>query len=159
LTEAGRIVGSEGISSFVTPQDEDLVVYARGDTPGENYDLLKFTIPQDPGVVPLHVHHDNDEGFYVLEGELVIQIGDERHQLTPGSYAFGPRGVPHAYRNVGDGPAEILVIYRPGNFVSMTEELAGISPLDLEDDSDVARVIPIFASCRLEMVGHPLGGD
>jgi quercetin dioxygenase-like cupin family protein len=155
MTDEAHVIEPEGVATYETPQGEDVVVLARGDEPGEDYDLVELTIPQDPGVVPPHIHHDDDEAFYVLEGELLLQVGDEQHELTAGSYAFGPRGVPHAYQNTGDGPARLLIIYTPGSFVSMMDELAELGPIDLEDESDLERVMPIFESYGLEMAGSP----
>ncbi len=156
MTSVPRIVDVEDAETYTTPQAEEMAVLSRGDEPGEDYDIIEFAVPTEPGVVPLHVHHDNDEGFYVLEGELQLQIGDSRHRLTAGSYAYGPRGVPHAYRNVGDGPVRMLVIYQPGNFVTMTEEIGDLGPLDMDDESALERVVPILESYGIEMVGPPI---
>lgn len=156
MTGEAEIIDPEEAATYETPQGEDVVVFARGDEPGGDYDLLEFTIPLEPGAVPLHIHHNNDEAFYVLAGELLFQIGEDQHRLTAGSYAFGPRGVPHAYRNTGDGPARILVVYTPGNFVNLSEELDELGPIDLEDESDQERVLPIFEKYGLEMAGPPI---
>jgi len=155
MSDDPRVVDHETARTLETPQGEDVIVLARGDEPGEEHDLLEFTIPREPGV-PLHVHHDNDEAFYVLEGELTIQIADDRHRLTPGSYAFGPRGVPHGYRNTGDGPARVLVTYMPGNFVRFIKEVEELGSIDLDDDSDMERLASIFESYGLEMLGPPI---
>jgi quercetin dioxygenase-like cupin family protein len=59
---------------------------------------------------PLHVHADEDEGFYVLEGELTLWVGDaEPVVLGPGEFALAPRGVPHTYRVTGNATAVVLV--------------------------------------------------
>lgn len=156
MTNEPRFVDVEDAKTYVTPQAEDMAVLSRGDEPGEDHDIIEFTVPKEPGVVPLHVHHENDEGFYVLEGELLLQIGDSQHRLTAGAYAYGPRGVPHGYRNIGNGPARMLVIYTPGNFVAMTEEIADLGPLDMDDESALEQVGPIFESYGIEMVGPPI---
>lgn len=153
-----QFVGPDGIGEFETPLGEDVVVLARGDEPGGDFDLLDFTIPPGPGG-PQHIHHDNDETFYLLEGELVLRIGDDQQKLTPGSYAFGPRGVPHGYRNPGDRPARMLVMFTPGNFVAMSEELDELGFLAPEDESDMERMAPIFEKYSLEMVGPSLGEE
>lgn len=155
MTNDPRIVDVEDAKSYVTPQTEEMAVLSRGDDPGEDHDIIHFTVPTEPGAVPLHIHHENDEGFFVLEGELLLQVGDSRHWLTSGSYAYGPRGVPHAYRNIGDGPARMLVIYTPGNFVTMTEEIEELGPLDVDDESSLEQVVPILESYGIEMVGPP----
>jgi mannose-6-phosphate isomerase-like protein (cupin superfamily) len=73
---------------------------------------------------PLHVHTSEDELFYALEGEHVIQVGDEEHRIGPGETAFGPRGVPHAQRRVVPAAGRILVAVTPGGFEGFFRELA-----------------------------------
>src|SRR3954470_5083829 len=79
---------------------------------------------------PLHLHRNEDEGFYVLEGEVSIFLPDRRIDLGPGDFALAPRGVPHAYR-VGDAPARWLVTSTPGGFgrfVAGVAALHGVGP-------------------------------
>lgn len=59
---------------------------------------------------------------------------------------------------MGDCPVEFLVLYTPGTFVSFAEELAALGPLDLDDESDLERVAPVFESYGIEMVGPPPEG-
>ena len=73
---------------------------------------------------PLHVHEKEDELFYALEGEHVIQVADEEFRLSPGGLAFGPRGVPHAQRRVVPGEGRMLVLTSPGGFDGFFRELA-----------------------------------
>lgn len=61
---------------------------------------------------PLHIHHDADETFYVIEGEMTIFVGDERIEAGTGDFVFGPRGVPHAYLAQSE-QAEFLVSFAP----------------------------------------------
>jgi mannose-6-phosphate isomerase-like protein (cupin superfamily) len=60
---------------------------------------------------PLHVHRNEDEGFYVLSGKLEIQRGEERFQAGPGTFVYLPRDVPHTFRGVDE--ARILGIVMP----------------------------------------------
>ena len=62
----------------------------------------------------MHVHHDEHEAFYVLEGELDVACGDERYRAPAGSFTFLPRGVAHTFRVVGDAPARLLTFGLPG---------------------------------------------
>lgn len=84
MSDKAHVVGPDGITEFETPPGEDVVVIARGDEPEGDYDLLSITVSPGFDGVTAHVHHDNDEAFYVLEGEIHLQIGDEEHRLTPG---------------------------------------------------------------------------
>jgi mannose-6-phosphate isomerase-like protein (cupin superfamily) len=73
---------------------------------------------------PLHVHRNEDELFYVLEGEHVFQVGEEEHRVGPGGLVFAPRGVPHAQRRVVPGHGRELVLTTPGGFEGFFRELA-----------------------------------
>ena len=64
---------------------------------------------------PLHVHHKEDEAFWVLEGELTFEVGEETIKASPGSFLFGPKGVPHRY-TVESGPARMLFVLSPAGF-------------------------------------------
>ena len=61
---------------------------------------------------PLH-HHDFDEAFYVLDGELTFQLGDDVFTRGPGEIAFAPRGVPHAFANHSGAAARMLLVCTP----------------------------------------------
>src|SRR5215213_9075676 len=63
---------------------------------------------------PLHVHSNEDELFYIVEGEHIITLGDEEHRLGPGAAIFAPRGIPHAQRRVEPGIGRELVVLNPG---------------------------------------------
>ena len=62
---------------------------------------------------PKHYHEEQDEWFYCLAGEYVVEIGDQRFRLTPGESVLGPRRVPHAFVYDGTGPGRLLVGFTP----------------------------------------------
>lgn len=72
--------------------------------------------PVPPGYgVPLHVHEEEDELFYVLEGEITLDRADGGSaKAGPGAFVHLPRGVPHGFRNIGPAPAHMIVITTPG---------------------------------------------
>ena len=59
---------------------------------------------------PWHLHSDEDESFYVIEGAMEVNVDGQVARLGAGGYGFGPRGVPHGFRIVGAGPARILLV-------------------------------------------------
>ena len=73
--------------------DAELIVRASSDSTGGAFTIIEEVEPLD---TPLHVHKNEDELWYVLEGEHVVQVGDEEFHVGPGGIAFGPRGVPLA---------------------------------------------------------------
>src|SRR5918997_4127709 len=89
------------------------------DTAGQ-YTLVEITAP--PGLeAPLHVHYTEDEGFYVLEGNVTIFVGDETVELASGQHAFGPRDVPHKF-SVGPDGARMIWVLTPGGFENLIDE-------------------------------------
>lgn len=89
-------------------------IKATGKETGGSYTLVEVLEPQGADG-PLHVHYREDEGFWILEGELTFRIGEETLKASPGSFIFGPKGVPHSYR-VDVGPARVLYILSPAGF-------------------------------------------
>jgi uncharacterized RmlC-like cupin family protein len=78
-----------------------------------HYHYVIYAVAEGEG--PLHVHYREDEGFWILEGELTFEVGEERIKAGPGSFVFGPKDVPHRY-TVDSGPARLLCIFSPGDF-------------------------------------------
>jgi quercetin dioxygenase-like cupin family protein len=64
------------------------------------------------GGAPLHVHANEDEAFYVIEGTITVKVGDEQYEAGPRSFVFLPRGIPHAWDVVGER-ARVLMITVP----------------------------------------------
>ena len=88
----------------------EVVKVCGADTGGE-FGLLEVTVRAGEGS-PWHVHRGEDEWFYVLEGEFTVWVGDTKHSLTPGSFAFGPRGVPHTFYGETDGAKVLIGFFR-----------------------------------------------
>ncbi|HKV26253.1 MAG TPA: cupin domain-containing protein [Candidatus Acidoferrum sp.] len=64
-------------------------------------------------IAPLHVHHADDEAWYVLEGKLGVRIGDEEIEAAEGAAVLVPRGKAHTYWNAGEGPLRYLLVMTP----------------------------------------------
>jgi mannose-6-phosphate isomerase-like protein (cupin superfamily) len=76
-------------------------------------DLVQVLIRDSQGAAtPLHVHHDTDETFYVIDGALTIVIGDELIEASAGDFVLAPRGIPHAFV-VTSETVEMLVTCGP----------------------------------------------
>ena len=115
------------------------------DTDGQ-YTLVDVVAP--PRLeAPLHVHHNEDEAFYILEGDVVLYVGDERIEAAAGRFAFGPRDVPHRFE-VGPAGARMLWVLTPAGFedfveaVSVPADAMTVPPPDVvppEDAADIAR--------------------
>jgi mannose-6-phosphate isomerase-like protein (cupin superfamily) len=77
--------------------------------------IFAFEAYEPPGGgPPLHIHHREEEFFYVLEGEITFYVGGQVIKAGVGQTAFIPRGVPHCFKNCSDAPARVLVLFTPG---------------------------------------------
>jgi mannose-6-phosphate isomerase-like protein (cupin superfamily) len=99
----------------------EVLIRASGDTTGGAFMLMEEHEPVD---TPLHMHAHEDELFYGLEGEHVIQVGDEEHRIGPGDFVFAPRGIPHAQRRVVPRTGSVLIVVSPANLEGFFRELA-----------------------------------
>ena len=105
------------------------VIKATGADTGGRVAIIEVTEP--PGAVaPKHVHHKEDEGFWVLEGEVTFDVGGTTIAATQGDFAFGPRDLPHSYR-VGSSGCRMLFIVTPAGF----EELVRLISVPAESRS------------------------
>jgi len=91
---------------------------------GGRYCVLEIQSPAGSGT-PMHVHHREDENFYVLEGEFTVHVGGHVHRAAAGSFVFAPREIPHRYENTGQTTARLLVMAEPGGIDRMFEEFQG----------------------------------
>jgi quercetin dioxygenase-like cupin family protein len=89
-------------------------IKATGKETGGRYTLVEV-LGAEGEEAPLHVHHREDEAFWILEGELTFQVGDETIKASPGSFLFGPKGIPHGF-TVDSGPARMLWVLSPAGF-------------------------------------------
>jgi quercetin dioxygenase-like cupin family protein len=91
------------------------------DTDGK-YALLEAFVSPGGGPPP-HVHSREEEGFYMLEGEITFTIGDKRLIASPGMFANMPVGTPHSFKNESGKPARILVSIAPAGLEQMFFEI------------------------------------
>jgi len=77
--------------------------------------------PRTVGAAP-HYHHGRDELFYVLEGEVVLRVGEERHTAGASTFAFVPRETIHGFHNASSDTAALLVVHHPAGFERYLEE-------------------------------------
>jgi mannose-6-phosphate isomerase-like protein (cupin superfamily) len=98
---------------------------------------------------PLHVHHEDDEGFYVLEGRVTLYMPRDEVTLGPGDFFLAPRGVPHTYRVSDDGPAGWLCTSEPARFGSFVRDVAAL------EEQEPAAVGEVAASYGIEILGPP----
>lgn len=111
------------------------------------------------GGSPLHVHHNEDEWFYVLEGELTFWVGGETVVAGVGSFVFGPRDVPHTFV-VSSDQARFLLVTEPAGFEGFVRALAVPAaatelPPAPTAPPEMEPVLRAAAEYGLEIIGPP----
>jgi quercetin dioxygenase-like cupin family protein len=144
----GRLHGHiklKGINSNIL----DLKVSGK-DTAGGIAIFEQTSISQGRGT-PLHVHHYQDEVFYVVEGEYYFQVGDLKNRLSTGDSIFLPRKVPHAWTQVSE-KGKMTVTFQPAG--KMEEFFVTMS--GLKEEPTAEQVAQIFVDNDMKVVGPPL---
>ena len=107
---------------------------------------------------PLHIHHQEDESFWILEGQLTLVCDGQTYQAGPRSFIYLPRDLPHTFR-VDEGPARVLELVQPaghehfyveGGRPALDDSIPEIDPRDFD------RIGALLAKYRLEEAGPPL---
>lgn len=128
---------------------------------GGAYSLFEFMIPPGHGSPP-HVHHREEEGFHITEGELTFYIGHERTRVVagPGDYINAPRDLPHFFRNEGTVPTRGAIIIAPAGLENFFAAFG--TPLPTPDSDPVpptaeqiAKLNEIAPQYGLEILGPP----
>jgi quercetin dioxygenase-like cupin family protein len=109
---------------------------------------------------PLHVHHNEDEWFYVIEGELTFWVGGQVITASAGSFVYGPREVPHTFI-VSSEQARFLLVVEPAGFEGFVRALGQparelVIPSPATEPPDVAAMVALAAEYGIEILG-PLG--
>lgn len=147
------------VELFISPPDDEDSFWFLGvktwirstsEQTGGTLGLVENALP--PGFAsPYHVHRDEDEACYVVEGTLRFVSGDNSWVAGKGSYAFMPRDIPHGFQVVSDEPARILLFVTPGGFEKFVAEIGESTPP--AGPPDLAHVVQVAARYNLEILG------
>lgn len=132
-------------------------VHIDGKASGGAYSLAEVWGAQGD-MPPLHVHHRDDETFYVLDGEVRLFIGDQQTVVRAGQAALAPKGIPHVYRVESNG-ARWLVVTSPAGFEQFVRNASEPAPSDELPPAgrpvDPAALAQAAAEYGVEILGPP----
>jgi quercetin dioxygenase-like cupin family protein len=132
-----RGLGISAINFKVTPQESNGLL------------ILENTF-QSKGGPARHLHHDQDEWFYAIEGEFIFEVGQERIRLNPGDSLLAPRKVPHVWAYVGDTRGRILIAFMPaGKMEAFFREVTKANAMPPQDPE-------LWRTHGMELLGPPL---
>ena len=154
---------AKGAQAYALDKDEGetlaafgalIVVKAAADETSDRFGLIDETMP--PGFeTPYHVHHAEDEAFYVLEGEVTFVCDGRTIEGRPGTYVWGPRGVPHGFKVKGDQTARMLLLSIPAGFIDFTREV-GAPVTDRSEPlppMDIGKLMQVAPKYQIEILG------
>lgn len=112
-----------------------------------------FAIEQanhQPGGPPRHVHPGQDEWFFVIEGDYLVEVGSVEHHLGPGDSLLAPRSIPHVWACIGSGKGRMLVAFTPaGGMEAFFREVTKTAAMPSQDPA-------LWRTHGMEVVGPPL---
>jgi len=120
---------------------------------GGSFSLLEFE-QLDNVATPLHVHHDVDEGFLILEGRFEFESGSEHFEASPTGFVFLPRGKPHRYSLVGDR-GRILTFFFPGGTEGYFREVAQLTSAQRSEPRVMAALAERYGFTLLDDYNQP----
>ena len=124
---------------------------------GNAFAVVEFTLPAGFAPPP-HIHHMEDEAFYILEGAVTGVCGDQRWEATSGSFVWLPRGIAHGFTVATAGPLKVLQITAPAGFdrfVADVGEPAQSLTLPPPAVPDVEKLNAAAAKVGIEHLGPP----
>lgn len=121
------------------------------ETEGDYY-VFEVVSPAGAGIPP-HVHQNEDEVIYVLEGTYEIFLDGQTYQAQTGSWLHFPRTIPHGFQNVGDAPGRTLWTVTPG--ASFEQFFAELGALPADQPPDMEKVAEIFGRYDIEILSPP----
>jgi len=121
-----------------------------------NGDLCIYdTFRHEKGGPPLHLHHSQDELFYVIKGEFMAKVGNDIFNLKPGDTAFAPRTIPHTFAKTSEGEAQMLILFQPAG--SMEDFFKQISKLGKNIPKEQEHKLKaLYEAHGMQIVGPPL---
>jgi quercetin dioxygenase-like cupin family protein len=132
------------------------VLIATSESTGGAFSLLHETAA--PGnATPYHLHHVEDEAFFVLDGEFTFICDGKKTIVGPGGYIFLPRNIPHGIRCSSSAPSTMLVLAMPGTgFVGMMTEMAEPAKervLPVPTAPDLEKLTRLCAKYKIDILG------
>ena len=133
------------------PAGGPLTFKARGEQTDGGLTAFENVVAPGDGP-PLHVHANEDEAWYVVEGEFRFRLDEELESAPAGAFVFVPRGTRHCFQNIGDAPGRILVLFTPSGMERFFDRFAAL-PADAPAPEAFRS---IGADVDMDVVGPPL---
>jgi quercetin dioxygenase-like cupin family protein len=152
MTAVGPPIDAGAAAGTLPPPTARIEVRVRGADSDGRVAVMDNRVGAGVGGPPLH-RHDFDEAFYVLDGELTFQLGEERVVRRRGELVFAPRGAHHTFANLGTADGRTLIVCTPAGFERYFQRIAARNA-GVEPPPEALEPWP-----EVVTVGPPLAGD
>jgi mannose-6-phosphate isomerase-like protein (cupin superfamily) len=151
---------AQELRPYLNTQEENVVrflgtptiVRATGETTRGAFGLVEQLMVPPGFASPYHIHHREDESFYIIEGEAAFVFDGKWLKAGPGAFLFGPREIPHGFKIVGSAPARLLVLVSPAGFEHFVLEMS--EPMTAPPGPpDMARLMAVAAKYTIDILG------
>lgn len=130
-------------------------VVAKGIQTNGAFGLIEQTLPAG-FAPPMHIHHGEDEAFYLIEGQILFTCGEETFEAFPGMFVFLPRDIPHGFQVRGNQSARLLQFSFPAGleefFIEAGEKYIESEP-SLVTPENIEKMLRIAPKYRIEILG------
>ncbi len=154
--EVGATFVSPGEGRSLSVLGELVTCKTRSDQTGGAYSLFEVSTHPGGGPPP-HVHHREDEAFYVLQGEFEFVVEDSTSRAGAGTLIYVPKGTLHSHKNIGEEVGRMLESQTPGGLCEHFFEEVGkavdgeAATLVFEDQPEVERIVKVAAEYGIEI--------
>jgi len=131
------------------------VIRSTGESTKGAFGLIEHLMIPPGFASPYHIHHLEDEAFYVLEGEVAFVCDGKWFKAGPGAYVFGPREIPHGFKIEGTSPVRILILCAPAGFEHFILEMSEPA-MDLTlppPAPDMTKLMALAAKYKIDILG------
>src|SRR5918994_7212658 len=158
LNQPRDLYVTEGEGKMLWVVDELMTFKASGEDTGGAYALTDSMVPPGGGPPP-HIHHWEDEAFWVLEGELEVMVGESTFRASAGSFVHLPKDIAHAYENVGTEPARFLTLIVLAGLEKLFEEVgkpgSDVSSQPPFEEKDIEKLLTVAPKYGAEILPPP----
>ena len=123
-----------------------ITVKIGGEQTGDAYSVFELNIPPNVGA-GLHIDKDWDEWWHVMEGTFAFTLKGDRIELSAGGFAYGPKGIPHSFKNVGETTAKLVMLTIPSGLEKFFKE---VNQATLQRRADKENFVALMRSHHIQ---------
>jgi quercetin dioxygenase-like cupin family protein len=136
------------------------IIHTTGEETNGKFCVIELYATKE-GSPPWHIHHREDESFYVLDGELTISVGNKTYKAKSGDHLFAPKDIPHTYTVDSPGHARMLIICAPAGFEEAVRAMSSpatslVPPKPESVEIDYEQMTNLAAQYGIEFVEPPV---